>query len=111
MINADMNFYKIFLCYPRKKFLEAQLTFNELTSAVMELSSGRAPGIDGLPAEFYKCFWTIIGQDFFEVAQKCISEGCLTRSCQRATLTLLPKKGDLTLLKNWRPISNLMFRI
>ncbi len=89
----------------KKKNLEAQFTFNELTSAVMDLSSGRVPGIDGLPDEFYKRFWTIIGHDFFEVAQKCISEGCLTRSCQRAILTLLPKKGDLTLLKNWRPVA------
>ncbi|KAL7853086.1 hypothetical protein SRHO_G00188710 [Serrasalmus rhombeus] len=26
-------------------------------------------------------------------------------SCRRAVLTLLPKKGDLTVLKNWRPVA------
>lgn len=55
------------LSIEKKKLLEAQLTFNELTSAVMDLSSGRVPGIDGLPAEFNKCFWTIIGHDFLKL--------------------------------------------
>jgi len=91
--------------------LEAQLTFNELTSAVMDLSSGRAPGIDGLPAEFYKHFWTVIGNDFFKVVQKCVSEGCLTRCCQRAVLTLLPKKGRFDATKKLETCSSLMFRV
>ncbi len=37
--------------------------------------------------------------------KECISKGALPVSCQRAVLTLLPKKGDLTLLKNWRPVA------
>ncbi len=37
--------------------------------------------------------------------KECISKGVLPLSCQRAVLTLLPKKGDLTLLKNWRPVA------
>jgi hypothetical protein len=37
--------------------------------------------------------------------QKCFLEGILPTSCQRAVLSLLPKKGDLTLLKNWRPVA------
>ncbi len=73
--------------------------------AVKCLSSGKSPGLDGLPAEFYKSFWTIIGDDYFEVLQKCCSEGNLPTSCQRAVLSLLPKKGDLTFLKNWRPVA------
>ncbi len=43
-------------------FLETELTYEEVTAAVMGLSVGRAPGIDGLSAEFYKdflaCSWT-----------------------------------------------------
>ncbi len=37
--------------------------------------------------------------------KECINKGVLPVSCQRAVLTLLPKKGDLTLLKNWRPVA------
>lgn len=34
-----------------------------------------------------------------------LAEGQLPLSCRRAVLTLLPKKGDLTDIKNWRPVS------
>ncbi|KAL6456611.1 hypothetical protein MHYP_G00351550 [Metynnis hypsauchen] len=34
-----------------------------------------------------------------------VREGKLPLSCRRAVLTLLPKKGDLTVLKNWRPVA------
>uniref|UniRef100_A0AAV2LPP2 Uncharacterized protein n=1 Tax=Knipowitschia caucasica TaxID=637954 RepID=A0AAV2LPP2_KNICA len=34
-----------------------------------------------------------------------LESGRLPLSCRRAVLTLLPKKGDLQLLKNWRPVS------
>lgn len=37
--------------------LEAQLSLQELHAALMSLHSGQAPGIDGLPVDFYKLFW------------------------------------------------------
>ncbi len=62
------------LTFEHKQSLETDLSFEEVTNAVMGLSSGRAPGLDGLPADFYKFFWNIIGNDYFEVLQKSISE-------------------------------------
>lgn len=52
------------------KNLHSDLTFEEVTKAVNQLSSGCASGIDGIPAEFYKTFWGIIGKDFFKVLQE-----------------------------------------
>lgn len=43
--------------------------------------------------------------DFFGVFCESYRDGFLPTSCQRAVLSLLPKKGDLTLLKNWRPVA------
>uniref|UniRef100_A0A4W6F6F5 Reverse transcriptase domain-containing protein n=1 Tax=Lates calcarifer TaxID=8187 RepID=A0A4W6F6F5_LATCA len=88
-----------------KADLDKELTLEELTSAVNQLASGRAPGIDGLPIDFFKTFWNIMGRDLHGVFMECYKTGCLPVSCQRAVLSLLPKKGDLALLKNWRPVA------
>jgi len=85
--------------------LECILSFQEVTKAVQELSIGKSPGLDGLPSEFFKQFWGIIGKDYYEMILFSIQIGVLPTSCRRAVLSLLPKKGDLTLLKNWRPVA------
>ncbi|KAI3373356.1 hypothetical protein L3Q82_006654 [Scortum barcoo] len=85
--------------------LEAQLTPQELYAALMSLKSGKAPGIDGLPVDFYKSFWSVLGEDLLEVFNNCLERGRLPLSCRRAVITLLPKKGDLQELKNWRPVA------
>ncbi len=69
------------------------------------MASGRAPGIDGLSIDFYKCFWNILGSDLHGVLLECLSSSSLPVSRQRAAQSLLPKKGDLALLKNWRPVA------
>ncbi|KAK3527698.1 hypothetical protein QTP86_034169, partial [Hemibagrus guttatus] len=45
------------------------------------------------------------GQDMLDVLQDSIWRGELPLSCRRALLTLLPKKGGLTHLKNWHLVS------
>ncbi|KAI3370929.1 hypothetical protein L3Q82_023482, partial [Scortum barcoo] len=40
-----------------------------------------------------------------EVLSESLSDRSLPRSSRRAVLTLLPKKGDLQDIKNWRPVS------
>lgn len=69
------------LTLEHKQSLETELTFEEITAAVMGLSSGRRAGLDGLPAEFCKSFWNVIGQDYFEIIQKCIKGRVLPLSC------------------------------
>ncbi|KAK3569358.1 hypothetical protein QTP86_026787, partial [Hemibagrus guttatus] len=49
--------------------------------------------------------WAVIGQDVLDVLRDSVRRGELPLSCRRAVLTLLPKKGDLTNLKNWCPVS------
>ncbi|KAI3356999.1 hypothetical protein L3Q82_003632 [Scortum barcoo] len=44
-------------------------------------------------------------KDLQEVVKNCLERGGLPLSCRRAVITLLPKKGDLQELKNWRPVS------
>lgn len=49
--------------------------------------------------------WSEIGEDLLEVLNDSLVGGLLPLSCRRAVLTLLPKKGDLTDIKCWRPVS------
>ncbi|KAK3507402.1 hypothetical protein QTP70_018051, partial [Hemibagrus guttatus] len=69
------------------------------------MPGGKAPGIDGLPVEFYKFFWKELGEDLLEVLEESCTERCLPLSSRRAVITLLPKKGDLQNIKNWHPVS------
>ncbi|KAI4884328.1 hypothetical protein NFI96_003224 [Prochilodus magdalenae] len=77
----------------------------ELQVALQSMANGKAPGIDGLPAEFYKAFWDVVGEDLLAMLNDSLVGGHLPLSCRRAVLTLLPKKGDLSEAKNWRPVS------
>ena len=85
--------------------LDANISLEELTAAVGQMAPGRAPGLDGLPADFYGHFWKCLGADLWEVLQECSQTELLPASCRRAVLSLLPKKGDLAVLKNWRPVA------
>lgn len=46
-----------------REVLDAAITFDELSGAVQQFSVARAPGIFGLPAEFCKKFWGVLGND------------------------------------------------
>lgn len=82
-----------------------ELTREELRKALFELPNGKSPGSDGLPAEFYKFFWDLMGQDLYDVILSSFECGTLPLSQREAIIKCLPKKGDITKVKNWRPIS------
>ncbi|KAL7849581.1 hypothetical protein SRHO_G00212040 [Serrasalmus rhombeus] len=73
--------------------LEAELTEGELHEALGGMENGWAPGIDGLPPEFYKAFWSVLGQDVLEVLQASIREGKLPQSCQEGCPDHATKEG------------------
>ncbi len=78
-----------------KSMLDKLLTFDELSVAVQDMSSGKAPGLDGLNAEFNRIFWPVIGRDLFSVFMESLKRRTLPVSLRRAGVTLLPKKGNL----------------
>lgn len=40
-----------------KECCDSLSAVGECADAVNDLENGRSPGLDGVPAEFYKCFW------------------------------------------------------
>lgn len=85
--------------------LSKPIGLEELSKALQGMDNGKVPGLDGIPVEFYKSFWSVIGEDLLVVLNDSLTKGRLPMSCRRAVLTLLPKKGNLNDIKNWRPVS------
>ncbi|KAI3357185.1 hypothetical protein L3Q82_015640, partial [Scortum barcoo] len=80
-----MSFYSSLF---KSDYEENEELFEEICSGLPQSMQGRkAPGIDGLTVEFYKAFWDILAGDL------------------KKSPTLLPKKGNLQDIKNWRPVS------
>lgn len=47
--------------------LGCDFSLEELTTAVSQMSSWKALGMDGLPAEYFKHIWNILGHDLADV--------------------------------------------
>ena len=81
------------------------LTLDEIAAAIKEMKSNKSPGEDGLPIEFYRIFWEDIKIYLFESYKFSLQEKSLSITQKRGVISLLPKKGDLLMLKNWRPLT------
>ncbi|KAG6926333.1 hypothetical protein G0U57_012244, partial [Chelydra serpentina] len=85
--------------------LELPLSLAELSEALRRMPTNKSLGMDGLTVEFYHVFWDVLGLDPVTVWAESLQSGVLPLSCRRDVLALLPKKGDLRDLRNWRPVS------
>jgi len=84
---------------------EGPLSPDDCLLALKGMSRNKTPGSDGLPMEFYLTFWDVLSADLVEVLNFSHSCGSLSTSQRRGFISLVPKKGDLRLRKNWRPIT------
>ena len=84
---------------------EGLLSHSECLAALQGMARRKAPGLDGLPMEFYLKFWSVLGSDLVDVLNSCFNAGCLALSQRRGVISLTFKKGDRLDPKNWRPIS------
>ena len=87
-------------------YLEAKLTKNDLKVAVKQIKKGKCPGSDGLPTEFYTCFWEEIEELVYNSLEFAYEIGELSNEQKRGIITLIPKKDlDRLNIRNWRPIT------
>ena len=88
-----------------RKVLENEVLETEIFQAIKFLNSNKSPGIDGIPNDFYLKYWDIIKSEVSKVIINIINGTMLQENQKRAIIALIPKDGDLTALKSWRPIS------
>lgn len=93
--------------------LKKPITVGEIENAIGALNNGKALGPDGLPIEFYKVNIEWIIEELLEVYKEAIEIGSLGLDINRGIIKLLPKDGDKSLIKNWRPITllNVSYKI
>ena len=89
----------------QKQLCEEFISETELNNGIKALKKNKSPGIDGIPGEFYKKYWTLIKKNFKQVIREIeeTEELCLTQ--YRGVICLLFKQGDRDDLFNWRPIT------
>ena len=88
-----------------RESLEGKITDKECKEAIQKMKNNKSPGSDGLPVEFYKVFWPEIKKTLIDSLNYAYDNGQLSATQKRGLLSLLFKKNDRQLLKNWRPIS------
>uniref|UniRef100_W5LVP3 Reverse transcriptase domain-containing protein n=1 Tax=Lepisosteus oculatus TaxID=7918 RepID=W5LVP3_LEPOC len=91
---------------PKKaqEHLEVPISLKELGDALLSMKLGKVPGRDGLPTEFYRRFWDVVGALLMQVTEEVFHGKIMSDSMREGILTLLEKKGDKTSLDNWRPL-------
>ena len=65
---------------------EGLLTVEECFAALAGMARRKAPGSDGLPAEFYLKFWAVLGHDLVQVPNLCYRSGSLSLSQHRGVI-------------------------
>ena len=83
-----------------------QIKMEELGQATKSMSNNKTPGEDGIPVDFYKVFWNVLKQPFYNMVLEVYENNCLHESARKGILNLIPKAGkDPRHIKNLRPIT------
>ena len=90
-----------------KQLCDEKISEREVAKSVKLMNDNSAPGSDGLPAEFYKVFWSRIKCPLLACYHDSFVNHLLPDSQKLGVISLLHKGKDLAAdnLDNWRPIS------
>ena len=90
----------------QKILLDSQYTTQELANSIHTMANNKSPGSDGLPAEFYKVFWSKLSEIMLKLLAASHTRGHFHESGRIGVISLIPKKDrDRTIIANWRPIT------
>ena len=85
---------------------EGEITLKECETILNSFKTGKTPGNDGIPVEFYRVFWPLLGKFMVESFNEAYNKKEISHSQKQAVITLIEKKGkDRNYLENLRPIS------
>ena len=82
-----------------------EISLYEIRMALKQLKNNKAPGDDGITSELLKAGGTPVLKVLQKLFNTVLLEGITPEAWNRSVVVLFFKKGDNTLLKNYRPIS------
>ena len=89
----------------QKEKLDAPILEEEIKTAVFQMQSGKSPGFDGIPIEFYQEYWNEI-KHFYMAYINQVKTEAFSKSKNTSVVKIIYKKtGEIYLLTNYRPIS------
>lgn len=109
---SNINMPKLNPVHARK--LESTVMVAEIRKAVSLMNTGKSPGCDGFPVEYYKEYIDNLAPVLVKVYQEAFEKGHMPPTFNEALISLIPKKDrDITDPSNFRPISllNIDFKI
>ena len=89
--------------------LAVPFTVAEINKAIQETKCGKAPGLDGIPADIYKHGGSELRHQLLSLFNDCLKGGVLPQDFKDALIvTVYKKKGDRNECGNYRGISLLV---
>ena len=65
------------------------MTIEEAPEVLKTFKDNKVPGNDGLPSEFYKKFWHLLGESLLNSFHAALESGSLSTSQRQAVVTLI----------------------
>lgn len=102
-----LNHITKFITQEESDQLIDDIPFSDILEGTRRSPKFSSPGLDGLPYEILNIIASqpICQNIITKVYNDAIKLGVFPKSWQQACVVLLPKKGDLSDLSNWRPIT------
>ena len=85
--------------------LDRFLKEKELKKALRDFPGNKCPSLNGLMRECLEFFWEDIKEAYMTVFNEILTKKEFSETIKIAAVTILFKKGDNTLMKNYRSIS------
>lgn len=78
----------------------------DIRLALFQMPSCKTPGIDGMPALFFKKFWGFLSREVVKLCLNVLNEGgALESSINHTLISLIPKVGDPRRVTDFRLIT------
>lgn len=106
-IGADMAVAGVdsYITPEMNQVLMAEISREEVKTALMQFSSSKSPGPDGMTAAFYQKNWDIVGEDIFRAIQSFFRSGNMPKFINHTHIVLIPKVKSPNKMQHLHPIS------